>query len=155
MRYRTLASFGLLIASASCVGQHNVDRVDSEVVVDLRLDGLETSPGPSLHIASDGSATRTTADGTQTTVIAPDILADLQSKIELARFPDLAPSYVCVGLCPQYWVPLRHMTVTIDDQPFEVTMDPIWARFAPESTPAALVAAVDAAEDILAHADWH
>jgi hypothetical protein len=79
-----------LLAAAGCTG-------DLDGPIDFAVRGGVAGSGdgtPSLHIELDGTATRTSATGTQTTVLDPATMRDLRTKIEHAQVPTLDPVYL-------------------------------------------------------------
>jgi hypothetical protein len=86
--------------------------------------------GTSLHVTSDGMATRTSrAGGTQTIQLDATTVADLNQKIANAQFPSLQPVYGCPGCADEY---VYEVTVEVNGYTYVARVDQL-ASMVPES----------------------
>jgi len=77
--------------------------------------------GTSLHVTSDGRATRTSrAGGTQTVQLDATTVADLNQKIANAQFPSLQPVYGCPSCADEY---VYEVTVEVNGDTYVARVD--------------------------------
>ena len=116
MAPRTLVPLCVALGAASgCSG--------SDALVDYGVTGgLDgQGNGTSLHVTSDGVATRTSRDGgTQTVQLAATTVADLKQKIASAQFPGLQPVYGCPGCADEY---VYEVTVEVNGFTYATRVD--------------------------------
>jgi hypothetical protein len=125
MSPRTLVPLCVALGAASgCSG--------SDALVDYGITGgLDgKGNGTSLHVTSDGLATRTSRDGgTQTVQLDATTVADLNQKIADAQFPSLQPVYGCPGCADEY---VYEVTVEVNGFTYAARVDQ-FASPVPES----------------------
>jgi hypothetical protein len=124
MSLRTLVPLCVVLGAATgCSG--------SDALVDYSVSGGFANGNSSLHVTSDGMATRTSRlDGTQTVQLDASNLADLKQKIADARFPSLEPAYPCQGCADEY---LYEVTVQVDGHTYATQVEGLETAVYPES----------------------
>lgn len=123
MSLRNLGLPIVLALGAAACATSSLEEVDYRVTGGF--DG--TGDGTSLHVTSDGTATKTTsAGGTVTEQLDAATFSDLKSKISAAQFPTLEPRYPCAGGCSDHYV--YEISVELDDRTYEVKVDEFGAE---------------------------
>lgn len=124
MSLRTLVPLCMVLGAATgCSG--------SDALVDYSVTGGFANGSTSLHVTSDGMATRTSPlDGTRTVQLDAFNLTDLKQKIADARFPSLQPAYPCSGCADEY---LYEVTVQVDGSTYATRVEGLETAVYPES----------------------
>jgi hypothetical protein len=105
----------------------------SEPLVDYGTAGglAGNGNGTSLHVTSDGMATRTSrTGGTQTVQLDATTFADLKQTIAAAQFPGLQPTYGCLSCADAY---VYEVTVQVDGNTYATRTDGLENAASPES----------------------
>lgn len=116
----------VLVTAAACSSSGTVGTIDYRVTGGLTGRG----DGTALHVEPDGTATRTSpTEGMVNETLDPATLDDLHRKVQDAGFPDLEPSYGCLGCGDEY---VYELAVELDGQQYKVSVDS-FAMNPPES----------------------
>jgi hypothetical protein len=133
---------------------------DSVGQVDYAVNSAELGAGASLHIAQDGTASRSSPNlGVQTAVLDPATVADLHAQIEAADFPALEASYIpCQGpgdgICPPLAFGPFHVTAQVAGDSYTTGGDLAILSY-DDGVPSGFLATVRSLQNIIENSDWH
>ena len=114
MSPRTLAPLCLALGAATAC-------TSPDTLVDYSVSGGFASGSTTLHVTTDGVATRTSAlDGTHTLKLDAFNFADLKQKIDDAQFPGLQPAYPCAGCADEF---VYEVTVQLDGHTYATKVE--------------------------------